>query len=119
MPYRPRRTGGVVKILVIVAVMAIGILTTGAYAADVAIKGSVTETLEGSDNYFLATKPSGATGKTNTAGILNFYTGTPDTRILSRYILQLLQIFWSRCRRCWLHTMGHASKCDLSNESRN
>src|SRR5262249_45428241 len=40
---------------------------------------SVTESLEGSDNYFLSKNPAGTTGKTNTAGALNFYTGTPDT----------------------------------------
>ena len=48
-------------------------------AAEVAIKGSVTETLDASDNYFLTTNPSGTTVKSNTAGTLNFFTGTPDT----------------------------------------
>jgi len=81
MPYRNTYDGGVVKTLVIMILMvAIGALTTGAYATDVAIKGSVTQTVEGSDNYFLSTNPSGPTGKTNTAGLLNFYTGTPDTQ---------------------------------------
>jgi hypothetical protein len=51
----------------------------GAVAADVAIKGNVTETVEASDNYFLNTKPAGWTGKTNSWGTLNFFTGTPDT----------------------------------------
>ena len=58
----------------------LGVLASGgALAAEVAIKGNVIETLEASDNYFLVTKPSGATVKSNTAGTLNFFTGTPDT----------------------------------------
>ena len=58
----------------------LGVLASGgAIAAEVAIKGNVSETLEASDNYFLSTKPSGTTVKSNTAGTLNFFTGTPDT----------------------------------------
>ena len=57
-----------------------GVLASGgALAAEVAIKGSVSETLDASDNYFLSTKPLGTTAKSNTAGTLNFFTGTPDT----------------------------------------
>src|SRR5262249_41242695 len=41
--------------------------------------GSLVETLDGSDNYFLSKNPAGATGKTNTVGALNFFTGTGDT----------------------------------------
>jgi hypothetical protein len=58
----------------------LGVLASGgAIAAEVAIKGAVSETLEASDNYFLSTNPSGATVKSNTAGTLNFFTGTLDT----------------------------------------
>jgi hypothetical protein len=67
-----------VKTLVIMT--SLGVLASGgAIAADVAIKGNVSETLEASDNYFLVTKPSGATVKSTTAATLNFFTGTPDT----------------------------------------
>src|SRR5215831_21186687 len=51
----------------------------GALAAEVAVKGSVSEVLEASDNYFLTAKPAGATEKSTTQGTLNFFTGTPDT----------------------------------------
>jgi hypothetical protein len=69
-----------VKTLVIMTSLGVGILASGgAIAAEVAVKSNVSETLEVSDNYFLVTKPSGATVKSNTAGSLNFFTGTPDT----------------------------------------
>jgi hypothetical protein len=70
-----------VKTLVLMTSLGLGILVPGAFAAEVAIKGSVTEVLDASDNYFLSSNPppSGWTGKSNTAGTLNFFTGTPDT----------------------------------------
>jgi len=54
-------------------------LITSAFAGDVAIKGNVTETLQGSDNYFLSQNPSGPTGETLTSGTLNVLARTPTT----------------------------------------
>src|SRR3974377_1539923 len=60
---------------------ALGVLASGgAFAADVAIKGNVSETLQASDNYFLNTKPLGATVNSTTAGTLNFFAGMEDTK---------------------------------------
>jgi hypothetical protein len=69
-----------VKALTLIIVLGVSILAQGgAVAAEVAIRGSVSESVEASDNYFLSAKPSGWTGKSTTYGTLNFFTGTPDT----------------------------------------
>src|SRR5262249_43933559 len=61
----------------------LGILaSSGALAADVAIKANATEMLEASDNYFLANSPSGATVKSLTAGTLDVLARTPTTNYL-------------------------------------
>jgi hypothetical protein len=60
----------------------LGLLASGAYAADVSIKGNVSETVEGSDNYFLVNAPSGSTLKSTTAGNLDILARTPTTQYL-------------------------------------
>jgi len=71
-----------VKTSVFIATLCAGALATGADAADFVIKGIVNETLEASDNYFLVPKPSGTTGKTNTAAAFDFLALTPTTSYL-------------------------------------
>src|SRR5262245_42811418 len=56
-----------------------GVLTSSAIAADVSIKGNVSETLTASNNYFLGTSPSGGTGQTLSAGTLDVLVRTPTT----------------------------------------
>jgi len=56
--------------------------SSGALAADVAIKANATEILEASDNYFLVNSPSGATAKSLTAGTLDVLARTPTTNYL-------------------------------------
>jgi len=69
-----------VKILIVIAALGVFILAPGAaVAAEVAIKGNLTETAQASNNLFLSGNPPGWTGESNTFGTLNFYTGTPDT----------------------------------------
>ena len=48
---------------VYVASLCLGVYASGAFAADVSIKGNLNETLTGSDNYFLSNTPSGSTFK--------------------------------------------------------
>ena len=61
-------------------ITSLGVLASSvALAGELAVKGTVSETLDASNNYFLSTKPLGTTAKSNTAGTLNFFTGTPDT----------------------------------------
>lgn len=64
------------------ACLCLGIFATGALAADYSIKGSVSETVEGSDNYFLVNTPSGTTFKSLSAVNLDFLARTPTTRYL-------------------------------------
>ena len=51
------------KTLVFMTALGMSILASGAFAADVSIKGNATETLEASNNYFLVNTPSGANSK--------------------------------------------------------
>src|SRR5260221_1375088 len=71
-----------VKALVFTTSLCLAALASAALGADVAIKGNVNETLEASNNYFLATNPSGATVKSLTSGTLDFLALTPTTRYL-------------------------------------
>ena len=66
----------------------LGVLASGgALAAEVAIKGNVSETLEASDNYFLSTKPLGHDRKIQHRGHAQFFYWNSRHRILSRYEL--------------------------------
>ena len=55
---------------------------SGAEAADVSVKGTLSDTLDGGDNYFLVNSPSGPTGRTLSAINLATLARTPDTRFL-------------------------------------
>ena len=67
---------------VCIATLCLGALAPGAFAADVNIKGSIGETLEGSDNYFLSTAPLGTTVKSLTTLNLDMLARTPGWRYL-------------------------------------
>jgi len=71
-----------VKTLVFLTSLGLGVLTSSAFAADVSIKGNVSETVEASDNYFLSNAPSGTTIKPTTAGTLDVLARTPTTNYL-------------------------------------
>ena len=62
--------------------LSLGVLASGAFAADVSIKGNAIETLDASDNYFLANTPSGSTARPLTAGTLDVLTQTQTTNYL-------------------------------------
>jgi len=68
--------------LILVASLCLGFLASGAFAADVSIKGSLNETVEASDNYFLLPTPVGTTLKSLSALNLDFLARTPTTRYL-------------------------------------
>lgn len=70
------------KRLVVAVCLSSGVATSGALASDYSVKGSIGETLTGSDNYFLLKSPAGTTFQSLTAGTLNFLRRTPDTRLL-------------------------------------
>lgn len=67
---------------VLVASLCLSALASGAFAADVSIKGRLNETVEGSDNYFLENTPSGTTFKSLSAVNLDVLARTPTTRYL-------------------------------------
>ncbi len=65
-----------------IAAICFGIFVPGAFAADVAIKGSIGETLEGSDNYFLSNSPIGSTFKSLTSLNFDVLARTPGWQFL-------------------------------------
>jgi hypothetical protein len=87
------QNGGIVRTLVIITTIGAVLASGGAIAAEVAISGNVSETLQASDNFFLVSKPSGTTVQSNTAGTLNFFTGTPDTTYLLNTNLSYYKYF--------------------------
>ena len=62
--------------------LCLGALASGASAADLSIKGNLSETVEAGDNYFLSSAPSGATLKSYNTVNLDFLARTPTTRYL-------------------------------------
>lgn len=70
------------KSSVLVVSLWLGVFASGASAADVSIYGNVSQTLEASDNYFLANAPSGYTLKPLSAVTLDALVATPTTRYL-------------------------------------
>jgi hypothetical protein len=60
----------------------LGLLASDAFAADVSIKGSASQTLEASDNYFLVNTPAGPTIKSTTAGTIDILAQTATTNYL-------------------------------------
>ena len=70
------------KTSVCIASLCLGVLTSGALAADVNVRGALSETLDGSDNYFLSNSPTGATFKSLSAFNLDVLARTPGWRYL-------------------------------------
>lgn len=70
------------KTLVVVTSLLLGSLASSAFAADVSIKGNASETVSGSDNYFMSNAPSGPTGETLSAMKLDVLAQTPTTQYL-------------------------------------
>jgi len=71
-----------VKKSVLAACLFVAIFATGAYAADVSIKSTLNQTVEGSNNYFLVNTPSGTTFKSLSSVNLDVLARTPTTRYL-------------------------------------
>jgi len=71
--------GGVVKKLVIMTSLGVSILASDALAIDLAIKGTASESLAASNNYFLSSNPSGYTAQSTTTGALNALARTLTT----------------------------------------
>jgi len=71
-----------VKTSVVLTSVILGAFASCAVAADFSIKGSVSETVDASKNYFLSAAPTGATAKSLTSGTLDFLAQTPTTRYL-------------------------------------
>ena len=70
------------RILVILTSLGTSILASSAFAADVSVKGSASQTLDASNNYFLVNSPAGPTIKSLTAGTLDILARTPTTNFL-------------------------------------
>src|SRR5664279_3680776 len=62
--------------------LCLGVYASSGFAADVSIKGNVSETVEASNNYFLSNTPSGYTIRSLSAIHLDFMARTPTTRYL-------------------------------------
>src|SRR3974390_2510880 len=65
--------------MAILAIIALGACAADAQAADVSIKGNASETVTGSNNYFLSNSPSGPTISSTTSGALDILAQTPTT----------------------------------------
>ena len=70
------------KTSVFMTSLCLGVFASSAFAADVSIKGNVSETVDASNNYFLTNTPSGSTVRSLTAGTLDILAQTPTTRYL-------------------------------------
>lgn len=62
--------------------LCLGVVASGAFAAEVSIKGNVSETVDASNNYFLTNTPAGYTVRSLTAGTLDILARTPTTQYL-------------------------------------
>ena len=70
------------KTQVVASFVFLGAMASCAFAAELSIKGSVNETVQGGNNYFLLSNPSGTTAQSTTAGTLDFLAQTPTTSYL-------------------------------------
>ncbi len=70
------------KTSVFLSVLCAGLLTSNAFAYDLSIKGQLSETVDGSNNYFLLNSPSGVTIKSLSAINLDILAQTPTTQYL-------------------------------------
>ena len=77
-----RGADGSVRRTVLTASLYLGVFASGAFAADVVIRGNLGETLEGSDNYFLQNAPLGSTFKSLSTLNVDVLALTPGTRYL-------------------------------------
>lgn len=68
------------KISTILAFIYLGTCVSGAYAAEFSAKGDISQTLEGSNNYFMIKSPSGNTGYSLSNIDLDFLAATPTTQ---------------------------------------
>jgi hypothetical protein len=68
--------------MAILAIIALGACAVTAQAADVSIKGNASEFLQGSNNYFLLSSPSGPLIASTTSGALDILAQTPTTNYL-------------------------------------
>ena len=66
----------------LVVCLSLGVFASSAFGADYAVKGSLSQILQGSNNEFLLNSPAGTTYESLTAGTLNFLARTLDTRVL-------------------------------------
>jgi hypothetical protein len=78
----PKQDRGIVKSSVLLACLFLGALNSGAVAADVSAKGSLSENVDAGDNYFLSKNPSGYTGKSSSAINLGIQASTLTTQYL-------------------------------------
>lgn len=67
---------------VFLAPLCLGVLASSALAAELSVKGSLNETVDASNNYFLSQSPSGATAKSNSSITLDTLAATPTTQYL-------------------------------------
>ena len=86
------------KRLACIASLCLGVFASGAFAADVAIRGYLRETLEVSDNYFLQNTPLGTTFKSLSAVNLDVLARTPGWRYLLSSNVSYYNYFGSGCR---------------------
>jgi hypothetical protein len=68
--------------MAILAIIALGACAVTAQAADVSIKGNASEFLQGSNNFFLLSSPSGPLIASTTSGALDILAQTPTTNYL-------------------------------------
>lgn len=65
---------------VLLASLWLGVLASGAFAAEVSVKGNINETVDASNNYFLSNSPSGYTVRPSSSIYLGALAATPTTR---------------------------------------
>src|SRR6516165_8280173 len=65
--------------MAILAIIALAACAADAQAADVSINGNASETVQGSNNYFLVNSPSGPLIASTTSGALHILAQTPTT----------------------------------------
>ena len=70
------------KTSVLMTSLCLGVVASGAFAAEVSVKGNVSETVDASNNYFLTNTPAGYTVRPLTAGTLDILAQTPTTQYL-------------------------------------
>ena len=80
---------------ILLVFLGLGVLVSGAFAADFSIKGNVSQTFDGGNNYFLSTTPLGSTLRSLTGGTLDFLAQTPTTRYLLDTNFSYYQYFGS------------------------